>query len=187
VGLLPRPFVLILVAVVALAAPGCGVRAGDDASTTSTGPDAVADQGDADDQSDAEDPENPLDQATIDRMREVYTDLGFTDEEADCLAQAMGGLLDEGAAFEPDDTTALMDVLNTCDISMSRMMELGEGTDGTLEGGFKAGIAASLRAQGLTADQATCVADAYVERYGTDPTLGADPDAMAPLLEDCGA
>jgi hypothetical protein len=177
-GLPLRPLVLILVAVVAVLVAGCGVQAGDDGSSGSTTSTAAAD---------APDDVTATDEAAIDRMREVYRNLGFTEEEADCLATAMSDLVDQGTMLEPDDTTALMDVLNECDISLSRMTELGGGTGGTGEDGFKAGIEASLRAQGLTPDQASCVADAYVERYGTDPTRGSDPEAVAPLLDDCGA
>jgi hypothetical protein len=68
-------------------------------------------------------------------MRQIYADLGFTEEEADCMAKAMSDLLEQGATIQPDDTTVLMDVLNGCDISMSRMMEVGEGIEGGGEGG----------------------------------------------------
>jgi hypothetical protein len=172
---------LLLVALFAVIVAGCGVQAGDDAprdSTTSTI---------APDEPDEPDDLSPTDDSAIAQMREVYRELGFTDEEADCLAQAMSDLVDEGTVLEPDDTTALMDVLNQCDISLSRMTELGEDAGGTVEDGFESGVAASLRAQGLTSEQAACVAAAYVDRYGTDPSFGSDPDAMAPLLEDCGA
>lgn len=164
----------------AVTVAGCGVEAGDRAAgsgeittttarsdTTTTAP-LTAEQ-----------------QRIVDRMAETYRKLGLDDEQARCLAGAMGGLLGDSGATP--DQGSLMDAVNQCDIPMSKLAEIGRGTDGTLEGGFKRGFVLSLEQSGLTEKQATCVADGYIKAYGTDVSAATDTSKMSPLFEACGA
>lgn len=173
-------------AVLLLAA--CGVSEGDDAapsSTSSSTTDDTTTSAPADDEP-ADDPErSPSEEEAIDSMADVYTELGLNEDQARCMAEGLFDVMGEGSMAIPDET-ATMDLINECDISISELLELGGQTDGTLEGGFVFGLKTSLENQGLSEDEAQCVAEAYLEEYGPDPSAGQDPAALAPLFEACG-
>lgn len=168
------------VAVLLLAA--CGVSDGDDAA--SVAPEPTSTTAAADDEAPEEEP-SAFDEEAVDSMVDVYTDLGLDEDQARCLAEGLVDAMGE-ESFDIADQTATMDLINECDISMSELLELGGQTDGTLEGGFVLGLKTSLENQGLSEDEAQCVAEAYLDEYGTDPTAGQDPAALAPLFEACG-
>ena len=155
----------------ALVLAGCGVEAGD-LSTSTTTTAAPADD------------LSPSEQAAADRVARIYEDLGMDPEDADCLAKAIAGA---DGAIDPTDTSALMDIVNQCDIPISELNELGqdEGLD-SMEDGIKFGLEATLKDAGLTEEQAACVADGFVEQFGTDVTSSQDPDTMRQFFEDCG-
>lgn len=165
---------LLLVASLGLGA--CGVEHGDAAgpatttterqpTTTTTGPDTTA----------------PRD--VVDALAQTYRTLGFTDEEATCLAEGLAGLLD-GAGTMPD-TGSMMDVVNGCDIDASRLGEINRAFTDDPQAALRTGLVAGFTSQGLTEDQATCLADAFLDAYGADVTAAADPDKLLPLLEQC--
>ena len=86
------------------------------------------------------------------------------------------------------DMTAVMDLINECDIPLSRMMEIGEGSGATsFEDGARIGMIASLESQGLDTERAECVADAYLEEVGgaTPEELQLDYDRIADFFEQC--
>jgi hypothetical protein len=180
----------------ALLIAGCGVSEGDDSAandTTTTEAEAeetTTTEAETDDTSTTV-PDEELSeesQAAVDAMVEVYTGFGFTEEEATCLAEGVADIAgDDFENFDPSDTTSIMDVINECDIPISKLNNLGANTDGTMEGGFKLGLQSSLEQQGLTPEQAQCVADGYVEQFGTDVSASQDAEKMVPLFESCGA
>jgi hypothetical protein len=43
-----------------------------------------------------------------------------------------------------------------------------------------------MKAAGLTDEQADCVAAAYVEEFGTDPSMAGDFTALSSFLQQCG-
>ena len=192
-----RPLVLATVALLALGTAACGVEAGDAASditTTSTAATAGGTTGGLSTPSTTEDKDttttapskerSPEDQAVVDQMATAYEELGLSPEESDCLASGVFDIIDGGG--DAMDTSAIMDVVNDCDIPMSKLSQIGSGTDGTFEAGFKKGIIISLKQAGLTEEQASCVADAYVEKFGTDMTASRNANQMRPLLRGCG-
>lgn len=183
-----RPILAPLALAVALVVAGCGVEAGDRAAsagagttTTTAGSAGSASGGKS---TTTTQPFTPQQQQMADRMAQTYRQLGLDSDQASCLADAMVGIMDGGTTSL--DPNAMMDAVNQCDIPMSKLSELGQGTDGTLEGGFKRGFALSLKQQGLTQKQADCVADAYVKEYGTDIGPARDASKVQPLLEGCG-
>ena len=189
-----HPFAFVLAALLVLVAAGCGVEAGDSASsitttTTGSGPgggsDATTTAPEQTTTTTAPTKErSATDQAVVDQMAGAYEQLGLSPEEAECLA---GGIYDTiGGDSTSLEGGAVMDVINQCDIPMSKIAQLGGGADGTLESGFKKGVVISLKQAGLTEEQATCVADAYVEKFGTDPTAARNANQMRPLLRGCG-
>jgi CRISPR/Cas system type I-B associated protein Csh2 (Cas7 group RAMP superfamily) len=188
---------LSAVALSVLLVAGCGVSEGDESSQTTATTEAPATTEAEDttttttapeDDSDDDGELSEEDQAAIEAMVEVYTGFGFTEEEATCLAEGVADLTGEDIdSFDPTDTASIMDLINECDIPISKLNELGANTDGSMEGGFKLGLQSSLEQQGLTEEQAQCVADGYVEQFGTDVSASQDPQKMVPLFESCGA
>jgi hypothetical protein len=154
---------------IALLLVSCGVEAGDQAVTsTTTAPEQSL---------------SPAENAMVDQAAKVYEDLGLKPDDAECLAR---GIVGKGGAFDPTDTSSMMDVINQCDISVSELNNLSadKGLD-SMEDGLRFGLEASLKNAGLTDKQAKCVADALIDKYGTDVSSFQDPNAMRPLLEGC--
>lgn len=169
---------------VALLLASCGVDAGDAAPAPSTGGAGPTTSIDRD--------LTPEQQALADQMADAYESLGFTEEEATCLSEGLAGSVDPSGGFGGDvtspDATAMMDILNQCDIAMDRLMDIQGGMgDGSLEGTMQESLAAGLQAGGLSEDEANCVAEGFIEEFGSDYE-GAmdDPDAFGPIFEDCG-
>jgi hypothetical protein len=172
---------------VALLLVSCGVDAGDaaqaptkDGGTSSTSPTATtAPKG-------SEEPSKeltPQQQQLADTMAQAYEDLGFTKDEAACLSEGMAGSID---GTEPD-ISAMMDVVNQCDIPMDRLMEIQGGMgDGTPDGAFRESLATGMEASGLSEKDAKCVADGLVDEYGMDMEAIVDPTNFGPIAEDCG-
>ena len=177
----PRRLLALLgVLAVALVLSSCGVEAGDAATSSSTSEGAgaaVTTTTEAPDRT-------PSQQAAFDTVKEIYTKLGFTDAEAECLA---GGMTDAmGSSGDPTDISAIMDVVNQCDIPMSRFSDIQENLGGgSTSDMFKASLETGFSAMGMTDEQASCVAAAYLDSFGTSPAPGQDPDQMAPIFEQC--
>jgi hypothetical protein len=167
-----RSLAILGSAAVALILVSCGVDAGEGAATSTTAASSAS-------------PDlTPQQQELADRMHEAYTGLGFSDEEATCLSEHIAGSIDPGTSTP--DITAMMDVINDCDIAMDRLMDIqGNMGDGTAEGALKESLAAGFKTNGMTDEQATCVADAFVDEYGIDVESMTDPDKMLPLAEQC--
>jgi hypothetical protein len=134
----------------------------------------------------SEDPSAPLtpeQQQLAETMATAYRNLGFTDEEATCLSEGIVASFD-GAS---PDMTAMMDVVNQCDIPMDRLMEIQGGMgDGTPEGAFKESMAKGLEASGLSEEDATCIADGLVDEYGVDMEAMSDQSKVRPIADACG-
>jgi hypothetical protein len=188
----PRTLALLVALLLGVAA--CGVEGGDEAADRSTGsttattaaPDEPTDtEPEAPDAPEAPDDDEPttVPSDVVDQLTDTYVELGLTEEEASCLANALADDIDE---IDPSDPAALMDVINQCDIPMSRLMELGGGMSGDPEEAFETSMAAGLRSSGLSDDEADCVAAAYVDEFGMDPSGSSDPEALLPMFRSCG-
>lgn len=172
-----RPLLLVI-ALLAIFAAACGIEAGEqlvsgqlattDPTSATTAPE---DQPLGPDQDQARQP-----------LVDTYVELGLSEKEAGCLADAMLSMMDETGNF---DTARIMDAVNQCDIPMSRLGEIGANAGGSLEDGMKFGLETSLRNQGLSDTDASCVADAYVAEFGTDPSGVQDPSTLNGLFETC--
>ena len=189
----PRLRFVALATVASLWLAACGVSSGELATTSAATPtttrSAPADaptttEGKATTTTEADNtpttaPSSGQQQAMVD----AYVEMGFTEDEAGCLAEHITG----GAEFDPTDTTQMMDLINECDISMTRLMDITESLGGgDMNETMKNSLAAGLRASGLTDEQADCVAGAYVDTYGTDTSKASDPTALLGLFSTCG-
>lgn len=195
---LRRFLVPLTFAALALTAASCGVDAGDQASSTATSttePSSTATFTPGDPSTtkpDTTEPDTttpqdltPEQEAAIESMTETYKAMGLSDEDSACLAEGMAGLIGEGTS--PTSSPDVMDIINDCNISMDTLNQLGEsaGGDGTLEDGMRFGLETSLKQAGLTDEQASCMADAYIEEYGTDASAATDPAKLQPLMAGC--
>lgn len=187
----PRPLAAPLLALALLLVAGCGVEGGDRASrgggsattTTRSGPAGAPEpSGPTPDEPDTSIPDVALDQLT-----EVYTNMGFDEDEAACLAEQIAG----SGSYAPEslsDPTVMMDLINECDISMSRLTDVTEGLagdSGDPEDAFKNSLALGFQGAGLTEEQADCVAQGFVDEHGMDPSQAADPMALLSLFTQC--
>ena len=146
----------------------CGVDAGDAATSSSIS---------------ASEDLSPAKQAMVERATKLYVDLGLDPDDAECLAR---GIVEYGGTLDPTDSGQMMDIVNECDIPISELNQLGKDQGLTsMEDGVKFGLEASLKDLGLTDEEASCVADAFVEEYGTDVSAGQDLDKMRPIFEGC--
>lgn len=168
---------------------GCGVSAGEQSSSGSTGSTSSSDGSTTtapDTTTTTPEDLSPTEQAMVDRAKDVYVELGMDPDDADCLARGIVGAAAGEGQMDPTDTGALMDIVNECDIDMSEIADLGSdnGLD-SMEDGLKFGMEKSLEAEGLTKKEAECVAGAFVDKYGTDMSAMQDPTKVAPLMEGC--
>ncbi|HRW39458.1 MAG: hypothetical protein KDB04_00930 [Acidimicrobiales bacterium] len=191
----PRLARYALIGALALGASACGVDAGDqgdalkvtDATTTSVAaPEGAPSTTEpSDDPGSTDDGSIQVPEGQRDQLVAVYTEMGFTEDEASCLADRIVG----ADSIDPSDATALMDLINQCDIPMSRLMELGGdimGEDADPGDAMRNSLAAGFRASGMSDEQADCVADGFIDEFGADASAAGDPSAMAGLFEDCG-
>lgn len=179
---------IVLTALATLLVAGCGVSGGDDAqafeptsATTSTpGTDAGPDRTTT---TEAGKERSAEDQQMIDITKKTYMDLGMDEQDAECLAEGMVDTMNRGD--DASDTGNIMDIVNECDISMDKLMDIGKGAGGSITEGMKLGLSTSLENAGLSEEQATCVADAYIAEYGADASAAQDPEKLQPLMEQC--
>ncbi len=163
---------------IALVLVGCGVEAGDAVSSdpsdtpgSSSGTTVDRDL-------------TPQQQEMADTMADAYRGLGFTDDEATCVAEGLAGTVGPDGAM--GDLSGMMDVINECDIPMDRLMDIQGGIgDGTPEGALKESLESGLKVSGLSDEEASCVADGFVSEYGVDVEAMIDPEKMGPIAEDC--
>ena len=169
----------------ALVFTGCGVDAGDQTTSGSTGSSSSSGSSDSSTTAPSKDL-SPIEEEAVDRAKDLYVDMGMDPDDAECLAR---GLVDAGAVegtVDPSDTSAMMDIVNQCDIDMGDLSSLGsENGISSMEDGVKFGLESSLKAAGLTDVQAECVAAAFVDEFGTDMSAMQDMDQITPLLEGC--
>lgn len=182
-----RPLAILGSAAVALLLVSCGVDAGEGAAQTpasTTAPKSESGSPTTTEPSPSGEL-TPEQQELADTMAEAYRGLGFTDEEATCLSEGIAGTLSPGS--DTPDITGMMDVLNECDIPMDRLMDIqGDMGDGTPEGALKESLMAGFTANGMTDEEAECVADAFIDEYGIDTQAMLDSEKMIPLAEGCG-
>lgn len=161
-------------AALALLLAACGVEAGDGAATTPTTSATT---------SAPERERTGVDQQVHDNLVNTYQDLGFTDDEAECLADGMSRAFDEDGAPNPG---AAISLFSDCNIPASRMGDIAEGLGGgSLDDTMRRSLIISLTNSGLSEPQATCVADAYVDEYGADATKMQDDAVLRELLQGC--
>lgn len=157
---------------------GCGVDAGDQATSDRSGssPTTTAPSEDL----------TPMEEAAVERAKDLYVEMGMDPDDAECLAR---GLVDAGATdgtIDLSDAGAMMDIVNQCDIDMGDLNSFSSDNGITsLEDGMEFGMRSSLEASGLTEEEAACVASAYVDEFGTDVSAMQDPAKLRPLLEGC--
>jgi hypothetical protein len=180
-----RALVPIAFAALALIAAGCGVEAGDEASSSGGGKSSGGGTASTTVPSTDQEDLSPQEQQARDSMVDTYQSMGLEEQDAECLADGMMGIIGEGSsATEAPD---VMDIINECDISMDTLSKLGQdaGGDGTLEDGMRYGLESSFKNQGLSEEQASCLADAFIEEFGTDSTAMNDIEQLRPLMEGC--
>lgn len=168
-----RLLATITFATLALAAAGCGVDPGDAATDTGSGTATTSPSTDL----------TPQQQQMVDTISKTYQDLGFTEEEADCLAEGMAGAMGDPTA--PAEVGDIMDVINQCDIPMSRFSEIQGNMGGSTDDAMKESMKAGFENIGMTEEQADCVAGEFLDTYGADIASMQDPEKLQPLLEDC--
>ena len=145
---------------------GCGVEAGHQATAATTTPGKTR---------------APGEQEAINQMTKTYKDLGFSDKDSKCLADGMYGLLGGGA--NAMDTSALMDVVNQCNIDTSEIMKhLGGGSMPDI---MRRSLVAGFKNSGMTDKQAGCLADAFIDEFGTDLSAATDAGKMQDLMAKC--
>ncbi len=164
---------------IAVVLVSCGVDAGDAASPSGTTPPVSGSP-----RTTVDTNLTPEQQQMADTMAGAYRDLGFTDEESSCLGEGLAGSLGVGEATP--DISRMMDVINGCDIPMDRLMEIQGGMgDGTTDGAMKESLKTGFKASGMTDEEASCVADAFIEKYGLDAAAMMDADKLASIAEGC--
>lgn len=176
---------LLIVAVITLGSVACGVKGGDSAITPKPSEDAKTTTTTSRDNSSTttEAATPPVDDEALQALSEAYLEMGFTEDEASCLAEQISSM----ANVDPSDTSALMDMINECDIPMSRLTEITGNLGGTdPDEAYKNSFAAGLKASGLSDSEADCVAEAFVEEFGVDPSKAADLSALTSLFTQCG-
>lgn len=171
-------------AAAALLLGACGVEGGDASPAATTAPATDGPSSDRSTTTTAPDaPLSPREQQARDTLVETYTDMGFKPDEAECMADALTETLTEGEALDPNDA---MSLFNDCDIPASRMGEvMDELGGGSLSDTMRNALVTSLTNGGLSKEQATCVADAYIDEYGTDATSIQDPKVIEELFTTC--
>jgi hypothetical protein len=193
----PRLRLALLAPLLLLGAVACGIEAGDDGAALVVGEQTEGDGTSSERTStteaedpgtdEADDPTISVPEELVDELVGIYTQMGFTPEEASCLAERIA----DDPDLDPEDATVIMDIINECDISMSRLMELGEGAldgDGEMDPDalMRDSLAAGFRGSGLSDEEADCVADAFVEEFGADMSAASDPSALQGLFTQCG-
>ena len=77
----------------------------------------------------------------------------------------------------------VLDLLEGCNLTAGDLAEIGAGL-GTPEEAVKMGIATSMKNIGLSDEQANCVADAYVKKYGTDIAPSQNASTVSDLFDE---
>ena len=150
---------------------GCGVEAGHQATTTTTITTTTA----------PKKTRGPGAQATIDQLTTTYRNLGFSGKDSKCLAE---GLYDQfGSGANPMDQSALMDVVNQCNVDTSKILKTLGG--GSPEDVMRRSLIVGFKSTGMTEKQASCMADAFVEQFGTDMSAATDAGKLQGLMQKC--
>ena len=124
-------------------------------------------------------------QEAADALVGLYQDFGFSEDQARCVAEGLIGTY--GIDSVPDDpTAAATDLFNECDITASDLGGIEDSMGGdSVDDTLRSGLVAAFEAQGLTTAQAECVADGYVEEFGTDVSSMGDPSALEGVFASC--
>jgi hypothetical protein len=120
---------------------------------------------------------------------DVFTDMGLTAEQGQCLVENIGSV-------DMDDMTALFEVMTQCGITLDQLMQIGQQTGTTLpaipdastpQGGPDSSVAidpasatAALDALGLDPVDVECLAAAAT------PSAPADEAAAERIFQACG-
>lgn len=203
---LRRSLVAALLATSLLFVASCGVTSGGETATKDT-PKTSSDERTTSDDTSTDTPERttttedtsdttttddtssdltPEQQKMANQLASVYEKLGLDADKAACLGRELAPRFEQGDITDMSDSGPIMEAVNACDISMAELAEIGLAGDGTPEGSFKVGLETAFEEAGMTAEQASCVADGYVEKYGTDAGAASDPQKMIALFQSCG-
>ena len=183
-----RALAVLAAAGVALLLSSCGVEAGDQGPTTAsasetTTPSSTPSTTDGGKTTTTRPELSDAEQQAVDAMVKTYVDLGFTEEEATCLSE---GMMASGAGQGSPDMSSIMDIVNECDIPLSRFTDIQENLGGgSTTDVFEKSLATGFSNMGMTEEQASCVAKAYVDEFGTDTSSSSDPAAMQKLFQQC--
>ena len=123
-------------------------------------------------------PEGPVDPA-LEPLIQTYEDLGLDPKDARCVAAAV-----TESYGDLTSNADVLDLLEGCNLTAGDLAEIGSGF-GTPEEAIKKGIVTSMKNIGLDDEQANCVADAYVKKFGTDIAPSQDSTPINGLFEDC--
>lgn len=183
-----RALAILAAAGVALVLSSCGVESGDQGPVSGVSFDTTAPSSTpstTEGKTTTTDPKlTDQQQEVVDAITKTYVDLGFTEEEASCLAEGMMAAGEGGSTTT--DMNAIMDIVNQCDIPMSRFTDIQQNLGGgSTSEVFEKSLATGFQNMGLTDQQAECVAKAYVDEFGTDTSSSSDPGAMQQLFEQC--
>jgi hypothetical protein len=119
---------------------------------------------------------------------DVFTDLGLTPEQGQCLVDNIGSV-------DTDDMTALFDVMTQCGITMDQLLQIGEASATTLPA-VSAPSAPAVAVSSIAIDPAS--AAAALDQLGLDPvaleclaaastpSAPADDAAAELIFEACG-
>jgi hypothetical protein len=120
---------------------------------------------------------------------DVFTDMGLTPEQGQCLVENIGSV-------DTDDMTALFDVMDQCGISMEQLLEIGQMGEATLPDVVEATTTLAAPPSSVAIDPAA--ATAALEQLGLDasaleclaaastPSAPADDASAESVFGACG-
>jgi hypothetical protein len=186
---------LVMVAALALAAGACG---GDDDSDVSSDAEATsdtsnddADSGDDNDSGDndsGDTGDNGDLSATEKVAQSMFTLMGLTEEQAECVVDNID--LDEFESAAEFDVSQYADAFEDCGVDTGDLSNVGEiGDVGDLSGSdqevARQQMVRVFTLMGMTEEQANCVVD-NIDLDDLDNAASADPSEYFDLFDDCG-
>jgi hypothetical protein len=120
---------------------------------------------------------------------DVFTELGLTPEQGQCLVDNIGSV-------DMEDMTALFDVMTQCGITMDQLLQIGQATDTTLSAVPEATTTLAAAVSSVAIDPAA--ATAALDQLGLDsvaveclaaastPSAPADDASAEAIFDACG-
>jgi hypothetical protein len=110
---------------------------------------------------------------------DVFSDLGLTPEQAQCLVSSLG-------TVDVNDMGAMTDLMTQCGITMDQLLQIGEQTGSTLPGEITTSVAGAVPTSEIDAEAAAAVLALFgLDKTAVDclvgqaATLPPDDDAAA--------